>query len=79
MTATTSRMQQANEEASSLQFTSCEPVYGKNYGAGYVGFTYTGSNLISRGIDYATRWSCMALRPLRKAAANFSARGARSG
>jgi hypothetical protein len=59
MTATTPRMQQANEEAPSLQFTSCEPVYGKNYGAGYVGFTYTGSNLISRGIAYVTRWSRM--------------------
>jgi hypothetical protein len=59
MTATTSRMQQENEEAPTLAFTSCEPVYGKNYGAGYVGFTYTGSNLISLGIAYVTRWSCM--------------------
>ena len=42
-----------------LDLISLEPDYGKNYGAGYVGFTYTQSNVLSCGIAYFTRWSRM--------------------
>ena len=33
------------------------PAFSDNYKPGYVGFTYTGSPLLSRGISYFTRWS----------------------
>jgi hypothetical protein len=59
MTATSPRLQQPTEPAAELQFSSCEPVYGDNYNIGYVGFTYTDNNIISKGIAYLTRWSRM--------------------
>jgi hypothetical protein len=59
MTATTPRLSLPDQEAPELAFTSRPPVYGDNYAAGYVGFTYTASNLISRGITYVTRWTRM--------------------
>lgn len=40
-----------------LDLVSHAPDYGVNYDAGYVGFTYTQSNILSRGITYFTRWS----------------------
>ena len=36
---------------------SLEPAYGDNYKAGFVGFTHTGSTLLSKGIAHFTRWS----------------------
>ena len=36
---------------------SREPEYLSNYGPGYVGFTYSDPNFISKGIAYFTRWS----------------------
>ena len=36
---------------------SLEPAYGDNYKAGYIGFTQTGSSLLSCGIAHFTRWS----------------------
>lgn len=57
MTVTAPRPAEASREE--LEIISCTPAYGVNYNAGYVGFTYTGSNLISRGITYFTRWSQM--------------------
>lgn len=35
------------------------PVYGENYKAGYVGFTYTTDSFISKGIAWFTRWDRM--------------------
>lgn len=57
MTVTAARPIEAHREA--LEIISCPPEYGVNYNAGYVGFTYTGSSIISRGITYFTRWSQM--------------------
>jgi hypothetical protein len=42
-----------------LELVSQEPRYGVNYDAGYIGFTYTQSNIVSRGIAYFTRWTRM--------------------
>jgi len=56
MTATLS---QQSPSSQGLGMLSCPPRYGENYGAGYIGFTYTNSNLISRGIAYFTRWTRM--------------------
>jgi hypothetical protein len=36
---------------------SLTPAYGDNYKAGFIGFTYTGSTLLSNGVAYFTRWS----------------------
>lgn len=36
---------------------SLAPVFGDNYKPGYIGFTHTGSSLLSTGIAYFTRWS----------------------
>lgn len=57
MTVTAARPIEATDDK--LEIISCTPEYGVNYKAGYVGFTYTESNLISRGIAYFTRWSQM--------------------
>lgn len=38
---------------------SLAPEFGENYKAGYIGFTYTGSAMLSRGIAHFTRWSRM--------------------
>lgn len=57
MTVTAARPTEANRDA--LEIISCPPNYGVNYNAGYIGFTYTGSNIISKGIAYFTRWSQM--------------------
>ncbi len=38
---------------------SVAPVFGENYKPGFVGFTYFGSGLLSRGIAHFTRWSRM--------------------
>lgn len=57
MTITAARPLEGAHDA--LEIISSPPVYGENYKAGYVGFTYTGSNIISRGIAYFTRWSQM--------------------
>lgn len=35
------------------------PVYGENYKAGYIGFTYHSDHILSRGIAYFTRWARM--------------------
>ena len=59
MTATVSRLHLPDPQAPELEFTSRPPEYGVNYKAGYVGFTYDNSNLISRGIAYVTRWTRM--------------------
>ena len=56
MTATTTLHQPGQQL---LDLVSVAPDYGKNYDAGYVGFTYTKSNILSRGIAHFTRWSCM--------------------
>lgn len=55
MTVTATRPLEANRDE--LEIISRPPAYGVNYNAGYVGFTYTGSNIISQGIAYFTRWS----------------------
>lgn len=36
---------------------SLAPAFGDNYKPGYIGFTHTGSSLLSTGIAYFTRWS----------------------
>ena len=36
---------------------SLEPAYGDNYKPGFIGFTHTGSSLLSVGIAHFTRWS----------------------
>lgn len=36
---------------------SLEPRFGENYKPGFIGFTHTGSSLLSRGIAHFTRWS----------------------
>jgi len=36
---------------------SLEPAYGENYKPGFIGFTHTGSTLLSTGIAHFTRWS----------------------
>lgn len=46
-------------QADDLAFSSREPNYGTNYDAGYIGFTYDKSNIISKGIAYVTRWTRM--------------------
>jgi hypothetical protein len=38
-----------------LEYNSQEPVYGKNYDKGYIGFSYASDRFISRGIAYFTR------------------------
>jgi len=40
-----------------LQIQSLPPSYGDNYKAGYIGFTHTGANVMSRGVSWFTRWS----------------------
>lgn len=57
MTVTAPRLSEANRDA--LEIISRPAAYGVNYKAGYVGFTYTKSNIISQGIVYFTRWSQM--------------------
>ena len=52
-------LSQQNTSTQDLGILSCPPQYGVNYGAGYVGFTYTNSNFISRGIAHFTRWTKM--------------------
>jgi hypothetical protein len=42
-----------------FEATSINPEFGTNYKVGYVGFTYSDANLISRGIAYFTRWARM--------------------
>ncbi|MFN9548200.1 MAG: hypothetical protein ACK6AD_14240 [Cyanobacteriota bacterium] len=56
MNATTTLHQPSEQR---LDLVSHEPRYGENYGAGYVGFTYSQSNILSRGIAYFTRWQRM--------------------
>lgn len=46
-------------DSSPVELTSVQPVYGKNYNAGYIGFTYYKTNFICNGIAYFTRWSRM--------------------
>jgi hypothetical protein len=41
------------------QIVDLKPEYGSNYGKGYIGFTYSDSNVISKGIAYFTRWARM--------------------
>ena len=36
---------------------SLEPAFGDNYKPGYIGFTHTGSTLLSTGIAHFSRWS----------------------
>ena len=36
-----------------------QPVYGENYFAGDIGFTYSDKSIVSKGITYFTRWSKM--------------------
>ena len=38
---------------------SLEPKFGDNYNLGYVGFTYSSTNFVSKGISYFTRWARM--------------------
>jgi len=38
---------------------SIAPVFGENYKVGFVGFTYSGSPLLTRGMAHFTRWSRM--------------------
>lgn len=45
-------------------FTSLPPVFGKNYRMGHIGFSYRSSSLVSRGIAYFTRWSCLSDIPV---------------
>ncbi|MEI6277906.1 MAG: hypothetical protein WCQ16_00825 [Verrucomicrobiae bacterium] len=40
-----------------LSVQSLAPEFGENYKPGYIGFTHTGSSLLSTGIAYFTRWS----------------------
>jgi hypothetical protein len=40
-----------------LCIQSLEPAYGDNYKSGYIGFTHTGSTLLSTGIAHFSRWS----------------------
>ncbi len=42
-----------------FEVISLDPEYGKNYDIGYVGFTYSATNIISNGIAYFTRWARM--------------------
>lgn len=42
-----------------FEVISLEPKFGDNYGLGYVGFTYSDTNFISKGIAYFTRWARM--------------------
>lgn len=53
------RLDTSRLKASRLCVQSLAPVFGDNYRAGYIGFTYSGSSLLSRGIAYFTRWSRM--------------------
>ena len=48
----TSRLAQSRISVQSLK-----PEFGENYRAGYIGFTFTGSSLLSTGIAYFTRWA----------------------
>lgn len=41
------------------QIIDLKPEYGSNYGKGYIGFTYSDANVISKGIAYFTRWASM--------------------
>ena len=59
VTVMTAILSQQNPSTQGLGVLSCPPQYGVNYNAGYVGFTYTTSNLVSRGIAYFTRWTKM--------------------
>lgn len=36
---------------------SLAPEFGENYRAGFIGFTHTGSSLLSRGVSHFSRWS----------------------
>jgi hypothetical protein len=38
-----------------LEYNTLEPVYGKNYKQGYIGFGYAGNRFISKGIAHFTR------------------------
>ena len=40
----------------SHEITSVLPEFGANYNVGYIGFTYTDNNFISKGIAWFTRW-----------------------
>lgn len=42
---------------SRLCVQSLDPCFGENYKPGFIGFTHTGSSLLSRGIAHFTRWS----------------------
>lgn len=42
-----------------IECESCDPVFRENYDVGYIGFTYSDSHFISRGIAYFTRWARM--------------------
>lgn len=44
--------------------TSQPPVYGKNYGIGYLGGTYHSDHFLSHGIAYFTRWERMSAIPI---------------
>lgn len=41
------------------EIKSLLPLYGDNYRAGYVGFSFTGGSVLSCGITYFTRWDHM--------------------
>lgn len=47
------------KKSNPVELTSIEPVYGENYNAGYVGFTYYKTNFVCNGIAYFTRWNRM--------------------
>ena len=38
------------------EYKQVTPQYGINYDAGYIGFTYYDSSIVSKGITYFTRW-----------------------
>lgn len=42
-----------------IEITSVNPVYGKTYKKGHIGFTYYNASIISIGIAYITRWAKM--------------------
>jgi len=54
---TTRRLDTARLAVPRLQTQSLPPSYGENYKSGYIGFTHTGGQVVSRGIAWFTRWS----------------------
>jgi hypothetical protein len=59
MARTPKRLALALHASSRLLAENVEPVYGETYRQGFIGFTHSTKDPVSRGIAYFTRWSRM--------------------